>query len=276
MAAVVTLAAPPAAPPPGFPQFPQLPNELQAAIWAQADTDSVIKVGFKRTPTYKRDEGSRPAHVGWAYKCGPRQPHPQLRVSAGSRAAYTVRHPQTLRLNRGPSVYFSSLRDAVYFDGLSFFNLWHYVARHRPILRQPSPLCSLQGFVNIRRLGHHHPNNLTSNKAGLARLRIPAENVLTGLTRIHRLGAREIFPPGTNSPGQANWPMITRIRARCLDQLAQFRVSTNRWGRDRFSPLQKAVIARERNGAGAPPVGGVPGDVIAFNGAILAALNIPE
>lgn len=262
--------------PPAFPQFPRLPNEMQAAIWAQADTDPVIEVRFERTPTYKKAEGGRPARVLWVYKCGPRQPHPQLGASPGSRAAYIIRHPQTLRLNRGPSVYFSSTRDTVYFDGLSFFNLWHYVARHRPSLRQPSPLGGLQGFVNIRRLGHHHPNNLTSNTAGLARLRMPAENVLTGLTRVGRLGARGIFPPGTNGPGQANRPMITRIRVRGLNQLGKFRVSTDRWGRDRFNHLQKAVIDRERNGTGTPPVGGVPGDAIAFNGMILVALNIPE
>ncbi|CZR56717.1 uncharacterized protein PAC_06606 [Phialocephala subalpina] len=217
MAAVVAPAAPA-----GGPQH--LPNDVLLMIYQRQDAKPVIET----------------------YKCFARTRHLQLSINRFSRAQYIIRHPDTLRLNNSQSVvYFNRVTDAVYFDGLSFYNLWHYIRYHRPSLDRQTTLGGLQGFPNIQILGSYWLVGGTSNRAGLAHLRAAGQQVLTGLLRVRLLGDRGILPVGTGGPGIFGRTMATRIDMRSQAQLEEFAVCLLR-GQERFRADQRVIIRAEK------------------------------
>jgi hypothetical protein len=118
-------------------------------------------------------------------------------TSVESRATYIRDNPDILQLNRGtPVVRYNATRDTVYIDAESFFNLWHYVTVHRAKSRGNIPIGNLRGFLAIQVLGSFRSGVAGINIVGLADLRVPAEQVLTNLAQVRRLGERDRHPGG--------------------------------------------------------------------------------
>jgi hypothetical protein len=206
-----------------LPNIPDLAGETRQQIFGLAGLPSknhtinsgpapnIVEVKFTRYPSFRRKGRGHPWRLVWTYNCKPWTVSPLLSTSVESRATYIRDNPDTLQLNRGtPVVRYNATRDTVYIDAESFFNLWHYVTVHRAQSRGNIPIGNLRGFPAIQVLGSFRSGLAEINIVGLANLRIPAEQVLTDLTQIRRLGERGRHPggrdPATLQLGQRPFP----------------------------------------------------------------------
>ena len=122
----------------GFPNFLRLPNKLQDQILREEIpiTDRIL-VRIRSKPAYikgtRRINTRRPskrAKITYRYICYPDTPPlPLLSISYNSRQEYLYLYHDTLQIEPGPPIRFSSANNRIVFDLISLKELWKYYYR---------------------------------------------------------------------------------------------------------------------------------------------------
>ncbi|KAN0107842.1 hypothetical protein V8E51_007584 [Hyaloscypha variabilis] len=179
--------------------FDGLPAETMSQIMKnaiEAEAGNIIEISIDRKAELRKTGSNMPWrttrrwYLHWTYTLPEVNPSP------------LAQRPHTLQLNRQPPIRFNADVDTIFIDCESLFNLFHYVLVWRTIRK--APLANLIGFNLIQKLGHFYAAVFDDpDEDGLAVLTDPAENVLTGITRIRLLGERGRHPgprPGGYNP----------------------------------------------------------------------------